>query len=68
MKRALYIALLFQFLMLLGTGVLRFFIPFSMEISRLHIFAGAATGALILIHIIERVRLLKLKFSPRSMM
>lgn len=66
MKRILYIALLFQFLVLLGTGVLRFFIPFSIELSRLHIFAGAATGILILIHIIERLRLLKLKFNPRS--
>ncbi|HCC20267.1 MAG TPA: hypothetical protein DEP88_03330 [Verrucomicrobiales bacterium] len=66
MKRFLYIALLFQFLALLGTGVLRFVIPFSIELSRLHIFAGAATGTLILIHIVDRLRLLKLKFKPRS--
>ncbi len=66
MKRFLYIALLFQFLVLLGTGVLRFFIPFSIELSRLHIFAGAATGILILVHIVERLRLLKLKFKPRT--
>ena len=44
---------------------MRFFIPFSIELSRLHIFAGAATGILILAHIIERLRLLKLKFKPR---
>lgn len=52
--------------MLLGTGTLRFFIPFTIELSRLHIFAGAATGILILIHIIDRIRLLKLKFKPRG--
>ncbi|MFK7910560.1 MAG: hypothetical protein AB8F34_08145 [Akkermansiaceae bacterium] len=66
LKRFLYIALLFQFLVLLGTGILRFFIPFSIELSRLHIFAGAATGILILIHIVDRLRLLKLKFKPRG--
>ncbi len=66
MKRILYIALLFQFLVLLGTGILRFFIPFSIELSRLHIFSGIATGVLILIHIIDRLRLLKLKFAPRN--
>jgi hypothetical protein len=66
MKRVLYIALLFQFLVLLGTGILRFFIPFSIELSRLHIFSGAATGTLILIHIIDRLRHLKRQFKPRN--
>ena len=65
-KRILYIALLFQFLVLLGTGALRFFVPFSMELSRLHICSGVATGVLILLHIIDRLRLLKLKFKPRD--
>lgn len=66
MKRFLYIALLLNFLILLGTGILRFYIPFSIEISRLHIVSGLACGVMILIHLWDKSRVLRAKIKPRG--
>lgn len=65
MKRVLYISMLLNFLVLIGTGGLRFFIPFSLNLSRLHIFSGVLLGVCIVIHLFDKSRNLKVVFKPR---
>ena len=66
MKRFLYTAMLLNFLVLLGTGCLRFFIPFSLSLSRLHIFSGILLGICILIHLFDKSRNLRAIIKPRN--
>ena len=66
MKRVLYISMLLNFLVLISTGGLRFFIPFSLNLSRLHIISGALLGICILVHLFDKSRNLKAVFKPRN--
>ena len=65
MKRFLYTAMLLNFLVLVGTGGLRFFTPFNINLSRLHIFSGLILAILILVHLVDRYQPLKTILMPR---
>ncbi len=58
--------MLLNFLVLLGTGSLRFFIPFSLHLSRLHIISGILLGVCILIHLFDKSRNLRAIINPRN--
>lgn len=59
MKRFFYATMLTSFIVLMITGGLRFFIPFSLNISQLHLVSGVALGIMILIHLIGKSKTLK---------
>ena len=67
MKRFLYTAMLLNFLVLVGTGGLRFFTAFNINLSRLHIFSGVILAILILIHLVDRSKNLKSILLPRRL-
>ncbi|MBT8038154.1 MAG: hypothetical protein KJO21_11470 [Verrucomicrobiae bacterium] len=65
MKRFIYTSLLLNFLVLMVTGGLRFFTPFHIHLSRLHIFSGLMLALLILVHLVDRYQPLKTILMPR---
>ncbi|MCP5534723.1 MAG: hypothetical protein H7A51_00640 [Akkermansiaceae bacterium] len=58
--------MLLNFLVLLGTGCLRFFIAFDLHLSRLHIISGALLGICILFHLFDKSRNLRAILKPRN--
>ena len=59
MLRFIYIAMLLNLVVLIGTAGLRFFIAFSQAISRLHLFSGLLLMLLILLHLFEKSKQLR---------
>ncbi|QDT67799.1 hypothetical protein MalM25_07030 [Planctomycetes bacterium MalM25] len=56
MKHVVNVGLLFCFLTLLASGLLRFFQPFSLVVTRVHIAFGFATAILVGLHLSSRGR------------
>ena len=62
----MHLCMLLNFTTLVVTGVLRFTLPFSLAVTRLHIISGFIVTLLIGIHIFQRLKILKNIAVPRG--
>ena len=64
--RVMHLCMVLNFFALVITGVMRFTLPFSIAVTRLHIISGFIITILIGIHIFQRLKSLKQICKPRS--
>ncbi len=64
--RLLHLCLLFNFLVLVASGVMRFAFPFTIEVTRVHMLSGLAMTVLTGFHIVGRLRHMGLIVKPKQ--
>ena len=64
--RVSHLCMLLNFIVLVITGVMRFTLPFSIEVTRVHMLSGFAITVLIGFHIFGRLRQMKLMVKSRD--
>lgn len=66
MRHWVNFGLLFSFLALAASGVMAYLLPFSLTTARVHIFAGALTVVLVLLHVLSRLKYFSSKVTGKS--
>jgi len=66
MRHWVNFGLLFSFLALSVTGVMAYVLPFSLVTARVHIFFGALTVLLVVLHVVSRTRYFSTKLKGKS--